>query len=75
MEPDCVVNTLDAQAIAFRWGATKGTLLYLDWFNLEPSGTQADDDIDISDQQFVYGRIGSTCATPHPVQPPVNPKA
>ena len=74
VEPDCVVNTLDAQAIAFRWGATKGTLLYLDWFNLEPSGTQADDDVDISDQQFVYGRFGSTCANPHPDQPPVDPK-
>ena len=75
VEPDCTVNTLDTQAIAFRWGASKGTLLFLDRFNLEPFGTQSDDDIDIKDLQAVYGRIGSTCANPHPDQPPVNPKA
>ncbi|MCH8995032.1 MAG: hypothetical protein IH959_08730 [Chloroflexi bacterium] len=74
VEPDCVVNTLDTQAIAFRWGAGKGGLLFLDRFNLEPFGAQADDDIDIKDLQVVYGRIGSTCAAPHPEQPPVNPK-
>ena len=75
VEPDCTVNTLDTQAIAFRWGASKGTLLFLDRFNLEPFGTQSDDDIDIKDLQAVYGRIGSTCANPHPPQNPVNPKA
>ena len=75
VEPDCTVNTLDTQAIAFRWGASKGTLLFLDRFNLEPFGTQSDNDIDIKDLQVVYGRIGSTCANPHPDQPPVNPKA
>ena len=75
VEPDCSVNTLDTQAIAFRGGASKGTLLFLDRFNLEPFGTQSDDDIDIKDLQAVYGRIGSTCANPHPDQPPVNPKA
>ena len=74
VEPDCVVNTLDTQAIGFRWGASKGSMLFLDRFNLEPAGAQADDDIDIKDLQFVYGRIGSTCATPHPSQGPVNPK-
>jgi hypothetical protein len=73
VEPDCTVDTMDAQAIAFRWGAEKGSLLYTDWFNLEPWGTQADSDIDISDQQFVYGRFGSSCGQPHPPQPPVNP--
>jgi hypothetical protein len=73
VEPDCEINTLDTQAIAFRWGAEKGSLLYLGWFNLEPWGTQADTDIDIADQQFVYGRFGSTCDDPHPPQPPINP--
>jgi hypothetical protein len=75
VEPDCQVNALDTQSVAFRWGATKGGLVYNDRFNLEPSGTQADQDIDVSDLQFVYGRFGSTCASPWPAQGPVNPKA
>jgi len=75
VEPDCQVNTLDTQSIAFRWGASKGSLVFNDRFNLEPSGTQADQDIDVNDLQFVYGRFGSTCAAPHPAQNPVNPKA
>jgi hypothetical protein len=75
VEPDCQVNTLDTQSIAFRWGAQKGSLVYNDRFNLEPSGTQADQDIDVNDLQFVYGRFGSTCASPWPAQAPVNPKA
>ena len=74
VEPDCKVNTSDTMSIAFRWGASKGTLLYLDRFNLEPFGTQRDDDIDIKDLQAVYGRFGSTCANPHPDQPAVNAK-
>ncbi len=53
----------------------KGSLIYKDFLNLEPSGAQADDDIDINDLQFVFGRIGSTCDDPHPPQPPVNAKA
>jgi len=72
--PDCVIDAVDAQAIAFRWGASKGSLVYRDFMNLEPSGTQADNDIDINDLQFVFGRFNSTCAAPHPVQDPVNPK-
>ena len=73
--PDCVVDTLDTQASAFRWNSQKGTLLYSDFFNTEPSKPQQDDDIDVNDLQFVYGRFGSTCANPHPAQDPVNPKA
>ena len=57
------------------WGSQKGTLLYSDFSNVEPSKPQQDDDIDINDLQFVYGRFGSTCANPHPDQNPVNPKA
>ncbi len=74
VNPDCVVNAADAQAIAFRWGVEKGSLIYKDFLNLEPSGAQADDDIDINDLQFVFGRMGSTCFDPHPPQEPVNPK-
>ena len=73
--PDCEVNTLDTQAVAFRWGSQKGSLLYSGFFNTEPSKPQQDDDIDINDLQFVYGRFGSTCENPHPDQAPVNPKA
>ncbi|MCH7697748.1 MAG: matrixin family metalloprotease [Chloroflexi bacterium] len=74
VNPDCVVDAADAQTIAFRWGVEKGSLIYKDFLNLEPSGAQADDDIDINDLQFVFGRMGSTCADPHPPQLPVNPK-
>jgi hypothetical protein len=72
---DCSVDTLDTQAIAFRWGAEKGDLVYNEFMNLEPSGAQADDDIDVKDLQFVFGRFGSECADPHPPQEPENPKA
>jgi hypothetical protein len=75
VEPDCTINALDTQAIAFRWGVEKGSLIYTPFMNLEPSGPQADADIDIKDLQFVFGRFGSTCAVPHPDQDPVNAKA
>jgi hypothetical protein len=75
--PDCEVDTIDTQAEAFRWGSQKGTLLYNDFNNLEPSKPKQDDDIDINDLQFVYGRFGSECngTFQQPPQPPVNPKA
>jgi len=72
---DCTVNGLDTQAVAFRWGAAKGHQFYSDFMNVEPSGSQADSDIDINDLQFVFGRFGSSCASPHPAQAPVNPKS
>ena len=75
VEPDCVIDAVDAQAIAFRWGVEKGSLIYKDFMNLEPSSQQSDNDIDINDLQFVFGRFGSTCKNPHPAQDPVNPKA
>jgi hypothetical protein len=75
VEPSCEVDTADTQAIAFRWNSAKGNLLFNDRFNVEPSAPQADNDIDVLDLQFVYGRFGSTCDNPWPDQPPVNPKA
>ena len=61
---------------------SKGSVIYKDFMNLEPSGAQADDDIDVNDLQFVYGRFGSVCSASgleidgtHPPQPPVNPKS
>jgi hypothetical protein len=74
VEPDCAVDGLDTQAIAFRWGASKGHLLFNDRFNLEPSPPAFDNDIDVNDLQFVYGRVGSDCNNQWPLQPPVNPK-
>ncbi|MEX1255002.1 MAG: hypothetical protein WEE64_11755, partial [Dehalococcoidia bacterium] len=72
---DCAVDVRDEQLLAFRWGTKLGALLYNDRFDLEPSGQiNSDGDIDIKDVQFVYGRHGSTCAMPHPDQPPRNGK-
>jgi hypothetical protein len=65
---DCTVDLVDDQAIAFRYGATFGNLLYDPWFDLEPS--LKDFDIDIKDLQKVFGRNGSTCENPSPPQPP-----
>jgi hypothetical protein len=88
--PDCAVNSLDAQNIAMRWGATKGNLLYNSFLDLSPTGhgLNGDGRIDIQDLQFVFGRLSSvgtrskggntTCpltGTAWPPQPPVNPKA
>jgi hypothetical protein len=68
---DCVVDASDYQAIAYRYGSTSGTLLYRQWYDLEPQF--ADGDIDIKDLQFVFGRYGSTCENPMPNQLPLPP--
>jgi hypothetical protein len=74
--PDCSVDVLDMQNVAFRWGAAKGSLLYSSFLDLSPSGQiKGDGRIDIKDLQFVFGRATSTCAVPWPAQAPVNPKA
>ncbi len=49
VEPDCSIDAIDAQAISFRWGVEKGSLIYSEFMNLEPSGAQQDEDIGISD--------------------------
>ncbi len=74
---DCMIDVLDQQQIAFRWGAQLGNLLYNARYDLEPSFPKADGDIDAKDLQFVYGRHGdpaSTCKNPHPAQDPVDPQ-
>ena len=68
---DCNVDVLDEQGIAFRYGSSFGLLLYDQWFDLEPK--LSDFDIDIKDLQFVFGRDGSTCQVPIPLQPPSPP--
>lgn len=66
---DCDVDLSDQQKIAFRYGAFFGSTLYLTWFDLEPN--LHDLDIDIKDLQKVFGRDGSNCQEPIPLQPPV----
>jgi hypothetical protein len=61
---DCDVDVMDDQAIAFRYGASFGLQLYDQWFDLEPKF--ADQDIDIKDLQFIFGRNYSTCQHPIP---------
>ena len=61
---DCDVDVVDDQALAFRYGASWGLQLYDQWFDLEPKF--ADQDIDIKDLQFVFGRNYSTCQLPIP---------
>jgi len=61
---DCDVDVVDDQALAFRYGAHLGLQLYDRWFDLEPKWS--DDDIDIKDLQFVFGRNYSTCQDPIP---------
>jgi hypothetical protein len=81
LNADCLVNVTDAQAQAFRWNAELGNLLYNEFYDLMPSvdgsglPLNGDGKISVKDIQFVFGRLGSTCAVPNPPQPPVNPKA
>jgi len=65
---DCMVNALDEQMIAQRYGTFFGLLLYNSFYDLEPKLT--DFDIDIKDVQFVFGRDGSMCQDPIPNQFP-----
>jgi hypothetical protein len=61
---DCDVDVIDDAALAMRYGASWGLQLYDQWFDLEPK--YADQDIDIKDLQFVFGRNYSTCQDPIP---------
>ena len=73
LDLDCDVDVADAQKIAFRYGSFFGSLLYSQWYDLEPA--LHDLDIDIKDLQKVFGRIGSTCQDPVGPQPPAPPPA
>jgi hypothetical protein len=61
---DCDVDVIDDAALALRYGSSWGLQLYDQWFDLEPK--YADQDIDIKDLQFVFGRNYSTCQDPIP---------
>jgi len=65
---DCKVDVTDDQAIASRYGAFFGNLMYQPWYDLEPA--LKDFDVDIKDLQKVFGRNWSTCASPIPAQDP-----
>jgi hypothetical protein len=69
MDLDCEVDLTDDQAMAFRYGAFFGNLLYHKFYDLEPN-IAPDFDIDIKDLQTVFGRNGSTCDAPIPDQNP-----
>jgi hypothetical protein len=73
LDLDCDVDVQDQQLIAFRYGSFFGSLLYSQWYDLEPN--LHDLDIDIKDLQKVFGRDGSTCQDPVPPQPPAPPPA
>jgi hypothetical protein len=61
---DCQVNVTDDQMEAFRYGSHLGLQLYDRWYDMEPKWS--DDDIDIKDLQFCFGRNYSTCENPIP---------
>ncbi len=68
---DCKVDLLDEQAQAWRYGSHLGSLWYTTCNDLQPY--PPDNDIDVKDLQFVFGRAGSTCTNPYPAQPPMDP--
>lgn len=69
---DCIIDVLDQQAIAFRYGASWPMPLYDNYYDIVPQaqdydwpppGSTGDDwTINIWDLQFVWGRAGMTCA-------------
>jgi hypothetical protein len=80
VDANCEVDVRDGQALAFRWNAELGNLLYNEFYDLMPSvdgsglPLNGDGKISVKDIQFVFGRMGSTCDTPNPSQPPINGK-
>ena len=69
MNVDCRVDITDDQTEASHYGAFFGSLLYQPWYDLEPA--LKDGDVDVKDLQKVFGRNGSTCASPVPPQDPL----
>lgn len=67
---DCSVGVADMQNEASRFGMSVGNLLYNVFYDVNSPLQHGDGEIDINDIQFVYGRSGSTCASPIPPQPP-----
>lgn len=68
---DCAIDLADVQQMVSRYASSFGDVLYQSQYDVEPQ--MPDSDVDIRDVQFVYGRLGSTCASPLPAQPPSPP--
>ena len=68
---DCKVNVIDEQGVSGRYGTSFGIQPYDAFFDLEPR--IADQDIDIKDLQFVYGRDGTTCEGSEEPEPTPTP--
>ncbi|MBF6601100.1 MAG: DUF11 domain-containing protein [Dehalococcoidia bacterium] len=66
---DCGVTVVDMQMLASRFGMSQGNLLYNLFYDVSSPLQKGDNEIDINDIQFVYGRSASTCSTPIPAQP------
>jgi hypothetical protein len=47
-----------------------GNVLYNIFYDVNLPLQNGDGEIDVNDLQFVYGRFGSTCASPIPAQGP-----
>ena len=56
---DCVVDIIDQQLLAFRWGIGISSTLFSQDYDLVNTGLP---EINIKDVQFVFGRSGSTCS-------------
>jgi len=56
---DCRVNVIDDQSVSGRYGLHFGSIWYQTLYDLEPM--IPDDDVDIKDLQFVFGRNYTTC--------------
>lgn len=69
VDKDCGVNVSDMQLEASKFGTAVGSLLYNLFYDVNSPLANGDGRIDIQDVQFVYGRFGSTCASPIPPQP------
>ena len=67
---DCKVDIVDMQLEASKFGISVGSLMYSEFFDVNSPLQHGDGEIDINDIQFVFGRFGSTCASPVPPQPP-----
>ena len=68
---DCKVNVVDEQGVSGRYGTLFGIQPYDAFFDLEP--IFADQDIDIKDLQFVYGRDSTVCEGPEQPEPTPTP--
>ena len=67
---DCTVDISDMQAESSRFGMSVGNVLYNIFYDVNLPLQNGDGEIDVNDLQFVYGRFGSTCASPIPAQGP-----